>query len=61
MSLDIPEPELYVLPPTAPAPNSPMPVLVCRDVLPTPRTKEVAREFIESPMDGPDRQVLGPL
>ncbi|OJI97479.1 hypothetical protein ASPVEDRAFT_49477 [Aspergillus versicolor CBS 583.65] len=48
MALNIPQPEQYTLPSTAHVPNSPMPVLVYRNVLPMPRTMEVTQEFIES-------------
>lgn len=55
MALNIPQPEQYTLPSTAHVPNSPMPVLVYRNVLPMPRTMEIAQEFIES--HGWSRQV----
>ncbi|CAI6041192.1 unnamed protein product [Clonostachys chloroleuca] len=40
-------PEQYVLPATKYCPNNKMPVLVYRDVLPSPRTPETAQAWIE--------------
>lgn len=38
--------ECYLLPPTEDAPNSRLPILVYRNVLPHPRTEETATEFL---------------
>ncbi|KAH7173166.1 uncharacterized protein B0J16DRAFT_418523 [Fusarium flagelliforme] len=38
--------ECYLLPPTADAPNSRLPILVYRNVLPLPRTEETATQFL---------------
>ncbi|KAH6962835.1 hypothetical protein DER45DRAFT_551930 [Fusarium avenaceum] len=38
--------ECYLLPPTEDAPNSRLPILVYRNVLPYPRTEETATEFL---------------
>jgi uncharacterized protein YjlB len=42
------EPETYYIEPTEYAPNSPMPVLVYRAVLPKPITEENASTFLEA-------------
>ncbi|KAH6873427.1 hypothetical protein B0T10DRAFT_533290 [Thelonectria olida] len=43
----LPAPEAYTLPPTEYVPNSPMPYLVYRNVLPLPVTETSCQEFIE--------------
>lgn len=40
-------PEQYVLPATKYCPNNEMPVLIYRNVLPSPRTEKVVQEWIE--------------
>ncbi|KAF9891231.1 hypothetical protein FE257_004795 [Aspergillus nanangensis] len=47
MDLTVPEPEHYVLPPTDHVPNSPMPILIYRNILPSPRTETTVQTFIE--------------
>ncbi|KAJ4252761.1 hypothetical protein NW762_010667 [Fusarium torreyae] len=44
---EIAPPEQYVLPATKYCPNSKMPVLVYRNVLPSPRTPETAQAWVE--------------
>lgn len=44
---NVPAPEAYYLPPTRYVPNSPLPLLVYRDVLPKPVTVESSQRFIE--------------
>lgn len=40
-------PEQYILPATMYCPNNEMPVLIYRNVLPSPRTEESVQEWIE--------------
>lgn len=42
-----PEPEKYTLPPTAHCPNSALPLLIYRSVLPRPLTEESATAFLQ--------------
>ncbi|KAH6986463.1 hypothetical protein BKA56DRAFT_613833 [Ilyonectria sp. MPI-CAGE-AT-0026] len=44
---NVPAPEAYYLPPTRYVPNSPLPLLVYRDVLPKPVTVESSQRFVE--------------
>lgn len=53
--MEISEPEKYILPPTSYVPNSPLPVLVYRNVLPFPRTEQTVQDFIE--LHGWERKV----
>ena len=48
MAAAIKEPEVYYLQPTACAPNSPLPYLVYRNVLPQPLTEASTAEFLEA-------------
>lgn len=41
------DPEQYPLPPTTHVPNSPLPALVYRNVLPTPHDAQSAQELCE--------------
>lgn len=50
--------ETYTLPPTPYVPNSPLPVLVYRNALPTPVTETSTQRFIEG--NGWERQVCKP-
>lgn len=55
---NVPAPEAYHLPPTRYVPNSPLPLLVYRDVLPKPVTVESSQKFVEQ--HGWDRKVSNP-
>lgn len=55
----MPQPETYLIPPTAYVPNSPLPVLVYRDVLPGPRTEASVQKFIQG--NGWERKVRSAL
>jgi uncharacterized protein YjlB len=44
----MPNPECHILPATKYVPNSPLPLLIYRDVLPKPITTKSCQEMIES-------------